>query len=265
MTSGAVLASSTAVSGTLMNDESATLDTERWIRFANCWQSLLATTEQGASLANIRRIVDEFVHPDLLVPQFLLRTIISGGLLSCIRTCSVDERASLTPLLMEFVTREGAPDALRLECLRLLDRCQEVTEGAGSRPQASETLIRVLTIIDAAHRDAELTLHHVATAAQLSVSYISRLLNRHLGCGFRTHLNRLRIVSAQRLLEDHTLSVKQVAASVGYRSTSEFDRHFRRLCGTTPAAFRRSMFFPLRTEVVSTVPLPRNEAADLAR
>jgi AraC-like DNA-binding protein len=233
-----------------MHDATAALDIERWIRFVNCWQRLLQSADdEGASLASMRRLVDEFVQPDMPVPPFLLRTIISGGLLSYIRACPVDARASLTPLLMDFVSRQTSANALRVECLTLLEQCEDVTSDAAGRLHTNQTLIRVLTLIEASHRDPHLTLQQVSEAAQLSVSYISRLLNRHLGCGFRTHLHRLRVASAQQLLKDHSLSVKQVAFDVGYRSTSEFDRHFRRLCATTPAAFRRTVVIPLQSQI----------------
>jgi transcriptional regulator GlxA family with amidase domain len=49
-----------------------------------------------------------------------------------------------------------------------------------------------------------------------------------------------RVRRAQRLLEATALSVEQVAAEVGFRSSAVLREHFRQTVGTSPQAYRRS-------------------------
>lgn len=234
---------SRASGGTVM-DVFATDYTERLERFVSRCQVLVGEAGENceaALLSEVRQLVDHMPAWGLPVPPFLFRTIVAGVLLCCIRRATPDVRADLMPVLLDFTTARGSSaDTLRVESLVLLDRCKETIGRAAVPPLSTHNLQRVLTLIDTRHCDANLTLREVSDELQLSLSHVSRLLNQHLGCGFRAHLNRLRISNAQRLLRNPALSVKEVAAAVGYRSTSELDRHFRRFCATTPALFRRT-------------------------
>ncbi len=79
----------------------------------------------------------------------------------------------------------------------------------------------------------------IATALRVSCTHLSRSIKKETGQGFRAHLISARILDARRHLLDPTLSVKEIATSVGYESTSSFDREFRRLHGLSPTEWRR--------------------------
>jgi len=71
-----------------------------------------------------------------------------------------------------------------------------------------------------------------------SSGHAARLLKHVTAVGFNAHLHRMRIAEAQRLLLEVSRSVKEVAAKVGYSTSSQFCWHFKRLVGTTPAHYR---------------------------
>ncbi|WP_456834732.1 helix-turn-helix transcriptional regulator [Bradyrhizobium sp. USDA 4509] len=54
-------------------------------------------------------------------------------------------------------------------------------------------------------------------------------------------LSRQRMLLAQRLLSDPNLLISEVALAVGYSTQSAFAQTFRRIVGTTPRSFRRSL------------------------
>jgi transcriptional regulator GlxA family with amidase domain len=58
--------------------------------------------------------------------------------------------------------------------------------------------------------------------------------------GFPEHLHELRIRESRRLLVVTTLTVKEIAAAVGYHDAAQFCRQFKRACKTSPALFRRA-------------------------
>jgi len=53
-----------------------------------------------------------------------------------------------------------------------------------------------------------------------------------------TWLTHQRVLRAQQLLESTGLPVEQVAQQCGFSSGAALRPHFRRLVGTTPAAYR---------------------------
>lgn len=86
--------------------------------------------------------------------------------------------------------------------------------------------------------DVNLSTTTVAASLGVSRSHLCRILKAQCGLTFRQFVGNIRIDRAMQLLEEDFQSVKEVAASVGLRSTSELDRQFLRLVGITPTAFR---------------------------
>lgn len=69
----------------------------------------------------------------------------------------------------------------------------------------------------------------------------SRTLKRRLqqqGVSFQQLLDEVRQREAVRLLENPTLSVEEVANRIGYSSSANFTRAFRKWLGNTPGAYR---------------------------
>ena len=60
-----------------------------------------------------------------------------------------------------------------------------------------------------------------------------------VGCPPLRYLHRVRISVACSLLRGTGQTVTEVAAEVGYRSLSSFNRHFQEICGCSPTSYRR--------------------------
>ncbi|HET7617327.1 MAG TPA: AraC family transcriptional regulator [Vicinamibacterales bacterium] len=84
-------------------------------------------------------------------------------------------------------------------------------------------------------------LRALATALGVSRWHLSRVISRETGHGFAEHLHGLRVLEAAHLLATTRLSVKEVAAAVGYPRTGELDRHFGRRLRMTPSRFRAGL------------------------
>jgi transcriptional regulator GlxA family with amidase domain len=65
------------------------------------------------------------------------------------------------------------------------------------------------------------------------------LFKRETGIPLRSFVKRLRLKQAAELLATTPLIVKEVAASVGYAATSNFDRDFATAFNATPSEYRR--------------------------
>ena len=78
-----------------------------------------------------------------------------------------------------------------------------------------------------------------AALASMSVRTLQRQFRETVGLSPREWIVRERIVLAKDLLEDGRVRLDQIAARVGFRSEESFRRHFRRLVGTSPSAYRQ--------------------------
>ena len=111
----------------------------------------------------------------------------------------------------------------------------------GSSEQVSPRVRRALAFIRSTYSDSTLRLEDVGRYVQLSPSYLTQLIKRETGQGFRAHLLAIRFAEARRLLLTTTLSVKEIAAAIGYDNTSSFDREFRRVQHCSPTEWKRAL------------------------
>ncbi len=69
-------------------------------------------------------------------------------------------------------------------------------------------------------------------------NYISQLFTQHTGISLHQYLLRIRVRQALHLLQTTELSVSEVAAKVGFGSTSYFCQYFKKSTGYSPASFK---------------------------
>jgi len=113
---------------------------------------------------------------------------------------------------------------------------ERVGRPSGHEP---ERLNRALSVIDA--RFAErLTLHELAEAATLSERTLNRYFVQHLGESVGKYLNRVRIGHACRMLVTTSWPISVIASRSGFPNVANFNRQFRVMKQTTPAAYREA-------------------------
>jgi two-component system response regulator YesN len=106
----------------------------------------------------------------------------------------------------------------------------------------SPRIDRMLKFVRARHGDPVLDLASMAGAARLSRCHVSRLIKHQTGVGFAMHLRAVRVNHAKHLLQASDLSVKEIAAAVGYANTNALDRNFKAVTGATPTRYRQQVF-----------------------
>jgi AraC family transcriptional regulator, transcriptional activator FtrA len=87
------------------------------------------------------------------------------------------------------------------------------------------------------------TLASMAKRGAISVRTLQRRFLESAGVAPLQWLIRERVTWAKELLERDRRSMSEVATAVGFASDESFRRHFRRVAGVSPAAYRRH-FFP---------------------
>ncbi len=99
-------------------------------------------------------------------------------------------------------------------------------------------LDRALEFIEASLAQS-VDLPAMAEAAGLSASHFARQFRATLGVAPHQYLVQRRVESAKRHLEATNASLAQVAFDCGFASQEHLTRVFKRLCGVTPATYRR--------------------------
>jgi AraC-like DNA-binding protein/uncharacterized protein YjbJ (UPF0337 family) len=101
-------------------------------------------------------------------------------------------------------------------------------------------VIRVIRRINAALQ-RDVTVAQLAATVNLSSSRFTSLFKNHVGMPPARYLRTLRLERARGLLEQTSLSVREVMAHVGISDPSHFTRDFRRHYGFAPTELRRRL------------------------
>jgi two-component system, response regulator YesN len=108
------------------------------------------------------------------------------------------------------------------------------------RTHKKNAISQAIEYLQANYQRADISLQEVADAVFLSQSYLASQFKDTLGVSYMRYLTALRIEEAKRLLRNTDLSIVAIAEKVGYPNVTNFYRHFQRLQGKTPAAYRQT-------------------------
>ncbi len=111
---------------------------------------------------------------------------------------------------------------------------------AAKEPEEPPALIRFRRFVEQ-HYASDIVRRDAAVAVGVSESHLTSLLIRHLGSNFSEYLNRIRLKAAAELLQYSTMSVKEVSAAVGFRSSSYFIARFHERYGVSPSHARNGV------------------------
>ena len=97
---------------------------------------------------------------------------------------------------------------------------------------------KIIDYIRTNFTDPNLNLNSVADAFRLSPSYCGQLIRRCIGYGASDYIQQLRVELAKQKLANTTLPLKEIAELVGFGSSLNLIRAFKRQEGITPSAYR---------------------------
>lgn len=110
---------------------------------------------------------------------------------------------------------------------------------AGDRKLSQNTKVYdKINAFVAENYNKELSLEKAAEVVNLSPSYLSFIFKEISGKNFVDFINEFRLEKAKELLTSTSMSVAQVAETVGYINANSFSKTFKKYIGVSPGQFR---------------------------
>ena len=138
--------------------------------------------------------------------------------------------------------REGYQMMMKSLLLRLtvlMTRRKKLELGFEESLNIKRDLANVKNYIDA-HYANPITLDELANLAFMSKFHLVREFSKALGTSPIEYLLERRIGEARVLLSSTSMSISDIATSVGFSSASYFSQRFKLITGTTPIEFRNT-------------------------
>jgi AraC family transcriptional regulator, arabinose operon regulatory protein len=98
---------------------------------------------------------------------------------------------------------------------------------------------RIRRVLQSVQGDPSKTVLELARALNLSASRLGHLFRAQVGTDLNSFLRQARLERAAKLLRQTEMSIKEIAATIGYRHSSSFDRGFEKKFDLAPADYRR--------------------------
>ncbi len=89
--------------------------------------------------------------------------------------------------------------------------------------------------------NAKLTVNEVAAYLNVSRPFLSTLFSKTMGVSMKRYILDLSMESAVTMLKNKRLSISDIADFVGYNSTEEFSKAFKRYFNVSPSAYRKKL------------------------
>jgi AraC family transcriptional regulator len=184
----------------------------------------------------IRRVALETTGVDPAKVQIIGQPRIRDPLLTQIGLTLMAELEE--PRIGERLYVDSLLNVLTLHLLRRYSSLSEQPAQPSDRGLPGPKLRRAIeTIHD--HVDTDISLAELAEVTGFSPSHFEVLFKRSTGLTPHQYLVHCRVERAKELLRCEHLSLAQVAARTGFCDQSHLTRHFKRIVGVTPSAYRR--------------------------
>jgi transcriptional regulator GlxA family with amidase domain len=110
----------------------------------------------------------------------------------------------------------------------------------GAKMYDRRLLVVLMLIEDNLRR--QFGIRELAEAVNLSPGRLAHLFKSEVGVSPQRYLSKIRLEKATERLENGVLSVKEIAAEVGFPTVSGFCRSFKVRYGATPKEYRKIHF-----------------------
>ncbi len=108
-----------------------------------------------------------------------------------------------------------------------------------SNKKAAETVGKIREYVDRHYLDASLS--EAAKYCGLSYSYFSRISTKYMNMNFSDYVNLVKVNKSLKLLASTDLSITEIAATLGFSTTSYYIQVFKKFKNLSPGALRKML------------------------
>jgi AraC-like DNA-binding protein len=180
-----------------------------------------ATSMQTTDLKELQHIFD------LLSPIFLLK--FKEGYSAIINLASeiinkpLGYRSRVQGIIEELILKIGRTLYANLPC-----------------DQSFSAILSTITKVLKSNLSHPWTVSEMASFSGMGVTRFTEKVKSHTGFAPVHYLITLRITAAKQMLEQGSLSITAIALETGFYSSQHFSYTFKKVCGLSPSAFKRS-------------------------
>ena len=127
-------------------------------------------------------------------------------------------------------------DIIKASIQALVVAVNKLPEIAESQSCKDERLLEITNYIYANYKDV--TLDDLSEKFFLSKPYLSKYIKEKSGLTFGDILKQVRMKKARALLKSSSMTVENIALTVGYQNVEHFNRLFKKAYNITPVQFR---------------------------
>ena len=150
------------------------------------------------------------------------------------------ESVSLAALLI-LAARANDRKAVETACIELLSLVRNALRERHKESRALRRLTEEARTAILDHPEQAHSLSGFARRAGVHPVYFARAFRSATRCSISLFMQLQRIRKSMVLMQNPALALGRIASEVGYYDQSHFSRHFRRLVGCAPGAFRRKL------------------------
>jgi AraC-like DNA-binding protein len=129
--------------------------------------------------------------------------------------------------------------------IELKEAKEKYTGSNLSAAEIEEYHIALLSLLerDKLYLNADLTMQDLSEKMQLPTKVISQVINQESGKSFFDFINTYRCEEAKKLINssDPRVTILEILYEAGFNSKSSFNKEFKKLTGSTPSEYRKSL------------------------
>lgn len=225
-------------------------------------QRLLARQHPEYRLPNYERpalaavLSQNYLHAELVINKFLVAHLcdpleifptINSAILNLCRTAMALSCRSPLDFSVYFSNSRTLARRMRLcrsisEMKQLIHlyfiHIREFAERNKSFISSSEKMNRIIAFIDANFKDPSFNAGMISSQFDVTPAYLSRLFKEQMGINFLSYVQTLRIEAAKDLLCNSEMTIDKIATEVGYYSSQNLLRLFKKYEGISPTEYR---------------------------
>ena len=141
---------------------------------------------------------------------------------------------------MEKFSTEAFGSLVRLFLIQGNNHCNVLQNENPQLVESGNHLLRPFKQLLDKHFSTDHMVSDYAAKLAVTADYLNKTLKNLTGVSAKEHIQNKLIIEAKRGLIFTTLSVKELAYSLGFEESAHFNNFFKRMTGLTPSAFRNS-------------------------